>query len=115
MRKRRAERQLAGAAILFAALGDPTRLGLIRRLAAGGSASIATLAEGCPAMSRQGVTKHLQVLASAGIVQGRRKGREHLWALNPATIEEARLSLDAIARHWDDRLARLKAHVEREA
>jgi DNA-binding transcriptional ArsR family regulator len=58
------------------------------------------------------VTKHLYVLASAGIVAGRRQGREHVWALNPVRLAEARQQLDVIARGWDDALTRLKKQVE---
>jgi len=100
------------AAPLFAALGDSTRLALVRRLASG-PASISALAASCGGdMSRQGVTKHLRVLAAAGIVAGRREGREHVWVLNQKKLDEARRALDAVARHWDDALARLKAQVE---
>ena len=63
-------------------------------------------------MTRQGVTKHLNVLADAGVIDGRREGREHVWALNPERLAEAKRRLDLIARGWDDALARLKAHVE---
>jgi DNA-binding transcriptional ArsR family regulator len=112
MSKRRVERNLAGAAVLFAALGDPTRLALLQRLSHGGPASISVLADSFD-LTRQGVTKHLNVLAAAGIIDGRRAGREHVWALNPARLAEAGRCLDIIARRWDDVLARLKAHVER--
>jgi DNA-binding transcriptional ArsR family regulator len=113
MPKRRAERQLATAALLFAALGNETRLALVNRLSTGGPASISVLSESCGDISRQGVTKHLQVLASAGLVDSRREGREHVWALNPARLEEARRSLNLIGGQWDDAFARLKAHVEK--
>lgn len=99
--------------MLFAALGDPTRLGLVQRLSDDGPASISVLAERF-AMTRQGVTKHLQVLADAGVIEGSREGREHVWTLNPARFEEARRTLDTIARGWDDALGRLKAHIERD-
>lgn len=102
---------MAGAALLFAALGDPTRLGLLQRLSRGGPASISVLADSFET-SRQGVTKHLQVLAAAGIIDGHRRGREHVWTLSPGRLAEARRHLDTIARGWDNALARLKAHVE---
>jgi DNA-binding transcriptional ArsR family regulator len=111
MSKRRVEQGLPAAALLFAALGDPTRLALLQRLSRGGPASISTLAERFD-VTRQGVTKHLHVLASAGVIDGRRRGREHVWALRPERLAEGRRHLDAIARGWDDALARLKAHVE---
>ena len=111
MSTRRVDRALAGAALVFAALGDQTRLALLERLSHGGPASISTLA-GSFDVTRQGVTKHLRVLASAGVIAGRREGREHVWALNPARLAEAGRRLDLIAGGWDDALARLKAHVE---
>lgn len=102
---------MASAAPLFAALGDPTRLALVEQLARGGPAAITLLADSF-SLTRQGVTKHLYVLASAGIVAGRRQGRAHVWALNPGRLAEARQHLDVIARGWDDVLMRLKRHVE---
>ena len=99
-------------ALLFAALGDPTRLALLQRLSDGGPASISMLAESFRAMTRQGVSKHLHVLAAAGIIDGNRQGREHVWALNPARLEEGLRCLELIARGWDDALVRLKRHVE---
>lgn len=102
---------MAGAALLFAALGDPTRLALLQRLSKGGPASISVLAENFRT-TRQGVTKHLQVLAAAGIIDGERRGREHVWTINPRRLAEAQRHIDIIARGWDDALLRLKAHVE---
>src|SRR5918996_1078027 len=82
MRKTRVKEQ-AAAALLFAALGDETRLALLQRLSDEGPASISALAERF-SMTRQGVTKHLQELADAGVIDGVREGREHVWALNPS-------------------------------
>jgi DNA-binding transcriptional ArsR family regulator len=111
MSKRSLERGVAGAAMVFAALGDETRLSLLRRLAQDGPASITTLAADVD-LSRQGVTKHLQVLASAGVIDGRRSGREHLWAMNPDRLAQAMRHIETISRGWDSALARLKAQVE---
>jgi DNA-binding transcriptional ArsR family regulator len=104
---------IASTAMLFAALGDETRLALLRRLAQGGPASITILSESFE-VTRQSITKHLGVLAEAGIVKGRRKGREHLWSLNPDKLTEAQRQLGLIALGWDDALGRLKVHVERD-
>lgn len=114
MSKRRAERGFAAAALLFAALGDETRLNLLQRLSDAGPTSISTLSDSLGVMSRQALTRHLQVLATAGVIEGRRAGREHLWALNPAGLAEAQRSLARITRGWDDALLRLKLHVERD-
>src|SRR5215813_5186490 len=80
---------------VFAALGDPTRLKLVAVLCAGGAFSIAALTAGTD-ISRQGVTKHLQVLAEAGVVRDVKIGRERRWQLDPAQIEQARRSLEQI-------------------
>jgi DNA-binding transcriptional ArsR family regulator len=101
----------ADAAPLFAALGDETRLALVDRLGAGGPQSITRLTAGS-AVTRQAITKHLQILAGAGLVHDRRRGRERIWALDTARLEEARRYLDQIAQHWDEALERLRAFVE---
>jgi len=111
MSKRRLELGLAEAALLFAALGDETRLALLRRLCEGGPTSISALTASFR-VSRQAVTKHLQFLAAAGIIDGKRVGREHVWALLPPRLAEAQRCLGMIARGWDDTLGRLKAHLE---
>src|SRR5215467_11828529 len=96
-----ASETLAG---VFAALGDPTRLKLVAVLCAGGAFSIAQLTANTD-ISRQGVTKHLQVLAEAGVVRDVKVGRERLWQLDPAQIEEAKRTLEMIGRQWETALA----------
>ena len=96
---------------MFAALGDQTRLGLVARLSAGEPLSITRLTEGTD-LTRQAVTRHLEVLSDAGLVRSSRHGRERLWELERARIELARRSLDQISGWWDERLAALKASVE---
>lgn len=96
---------------LFAALGDPSRLALVARLCAHGPASITRLSDGAD-ISRQAVTKHLRVLADAGLVAHHRAGRETVWELRPARLSDARGALDAISAQWDARIDRLRALVE---
>jgi DNA-binding transcriptional ArsR family regulator len=102
---------LRDCAPVFAALGDEMRLRLIAVLCVGGAMSITQLTSGT-AITRQAVTKHLNVLAAAGLVHDVKVGRERLWEFEPAHLNEARHSLEAIARQWDQALARLKAVVE---
>ena len=99
------------ASSLFAALGDGTRLRLLARLTSGGPASIARLSARSQ-VSRQAITKHLEVLLGAGLVRGERRGRERIWRLEPKRLAEARAYLDLVSRHWDDALGRLKRFVE---
>ncbi len=98
-------------AAVFAALGDPTRLKLVAVLCAGGAFSIAQLTANTE-ISRQGVTKHLQVLGDAGVVRDVKVGRERLWQLDPTQIEQAKRTLEVIGREWDVALARIKAFAE---
>ncbi len=98
-------------AVLFAALGDKTRLALIAKLGASESSSIAHLTAGTR-ITRQAVTKHLRVLERAGLVHRTRDGRESRFALDPRPIAEMQEYLDHVSRQWDQALARLKAFVE---
>jgi DNA-binding transcriptional ArsR family regulator len=104
--------RLQGSAPIFAALGDETRLGVVARLCTAGPMSIARLSAGSR-VTRQAITKHLRVLAGAGLVRGRRQGRECVFTLEPEGLEEARRCLGLISSQWDDALGRLKVFVER--
>ena len=112
MPRSRAARAHDGSAPVFAALGDATRLQLVARLSAEGPQSITRLAAGTD-VTRQAVTKHLQVLADAGLVTGARDGRENVWTIEQRGLDDARRALDVISREWDATIGRLKAYVER--
>ncbi|MCW4116215.1 metalloregulator ArsR/SmtB family transcription factor [Aurantimonas sp. MSK8Z-1] len=96
---------------MFAALGDPTRLVLLHRLADGQERSIASLSTDS-ALTRQAVTKHLAVLEATGFVGRQRRGRETRFKFKPHSIREAAAYLQAVSGQWDDALARLQAHLE---
>ncbi len=98
--------------MLFAALGDPTRLSLLTTLSDGRERSIAGLSVGTD-LTRQAVTKHLHVLQQAGLVRSAKVGRESHYAFQPDRIDEMRAYLDGVSRQWDDALERLRAFVER--
>jgi len=102
---------LRDSAPVFAALGDETRLRLVARLSEHGPQSISRLTEG-EQVTRQAITKHLRVLADAGIARDLRHGRESVWELERGRLDEARRCLDLVSREWDEALARLKAFVE---
>lgn len=107
----RAKSGMADAAPLFAALGDPTRLRIVARLCEGGPLPIVRLTEGTR-LTRQAITKHLNALSDAGLVESERNGRERVWELRPRRLAEARRYLDAISLQWDSALERLRAFVE---
>jgi DNA-binding transcriptional ArsR family regulator len=101
---------------IFAALGDETRLRIVARLSAGGPMSIARLTREAfgtrRAVSRQAITKHLHVLAHAGLARSSRLGRESVWEFQPAPLDAARSCLNDISAQWDAALERLKIFVE---
>lgn len=98
-------------ATVFAALGDETRLRLVVRLGTDGPISITSLTSDSK-ISRQAISKHLNVLARAGLVRGVRKGRERIYELDPREIRKAQECLDGIAEQWDRALSKLKILVE---
>ena len=100
-----------GTAPIFAALGDPTRLALVAKLADGNARSISALSVDSE-LTRQGVTKHLRVLEEAGLVARARSGRETRYTLRAERIDEARAYLRDVAEQWDRALERLRAFVE---
>jgi len=102
---------LGGAAPIFAALGDRTRLHIVSRLCGQGPLSIARLTDGGN-VSRQAVTKHLCALERAGLARSSRSGRERLWELEARQLAKARRYLDEISAGWDATIDRLRAHVE---
>ena len=108
---RRTTGSLAEAAPVFAALGDPARLQIVSRLCREGPLSISRLTEGAR-ISRQAVTKHLNALAAAGLIEGERNGRECIYELQPRRLAEVRRHLEAISVQWDDALERLRKFVE---
>ena len=93
----------AGAAI-FAALGDETRLLLLKRLSSGQRYSIAALTEGTD-LTRQAVTKHLRVLERVRMVHRSREGRESLFRFDPQPITEMQEYLELVSKQWDAALA----------
>ena len=101
------------AAPVFAALGDTTRLALVRRLSVDGPLSITRLSEGS-GMTRQAITRHLHSLERAGLVRDTRQGREHVFSLDLKRLEVAREYLDHVSAQWDAAAERLKAFVEAE-
>ena len=102
---------LEAAVPLFAALGDEHRIRLVSRLSTEGPLSVTQLSHG-QTITRQAVTKHLRVLAHAGVLVDQQRGRERLWQVQPKPLDEARYWLEQISQQWDEAIERLRAKVE---
>ncbi|MFO7244984.1 MAG: metalloregulator ArsR/SmtB family transcription factor [Actinomycetes bacterium] len=99
------------AARTFAALGDPTRLELVRRLGSAPRLNVSQLSAGM-GVSRQAVSKHLAVLQGAGLVTRERAGRETLYELRREGVAAVGEYLRRVSEAWDAAIERLRAHVE---
>jgi DNA-binding transcriptional ArsR family regulator len=96
---------------VFFALGDETRLSVMRRLGAGVPLSATALSDGAR-VTRQAIAKHLRVLEDARLVTHEKRGREVLYALDARRLEEARAFLEAVSAGWDRAIERLRRTVE---
>ena len=103
--------RLKARALIFAALGDETRLKVLDKLLTGEPQSIAHLTRGTD-LTRQAVRKHLSVLEGAGVVRFVHVGRENRFELETRPLEDVRAYLDHVSTQWDKALARLKVLVE---
>ena len=96
---------------VFFALGDGTRLSVVRKLGTGGALSATTLSDGAN-VTRQAIVKHLQVLEGAGVVTHEKHGREVLYALKLQRLADARTFLEGVSASWDRAIERLRRMVE---
>lgn len=92
--------------IVFRALGDSTRRGMLASLALG-EKSIGELAEPF-AMSFAGASKHVKVLEDAGLVRREVRGRTHICRLEPGPLASADQWLRYYERFWTARLDALE-------
>ena len=94
----------------FAALGDPTRLAILERLAEG-EATVTELAEPF-AMSMPAISRHLKVLENAGLIERGREGQSRPSRLRLEALEEATRWVDARRDIWEGRIDRLDRHLK---
>lgn len=94
----------------FAALADPTRRAIVAELATG-EVPLGKLAEPFP-MSQTAVTKHVRVLADAGLVVVEKRGRTRHCRLQPEPMREALGWLEAYRSFWESNFESLAEHLE---
>jgi DNA-binding transcriptional ArsR family regulator len=96
---------------VLVALADPTRRRVLDAVAVHGVTTATRIAAELP-VSRQAVVKHLVVLDRAGLVTGRREGREVLYVVQPEQLDATAQWIAGLAAEWDRRLARIKRLAE---
>jgi DNA-binding transcriptional ArsR family regulator len=102
----------AVAEAVFASLAEPTRRSILSTLAARGPTTATDLAGLLP-ISRQAITKHLELLAAAGLVLAEPGERRRIrYRVNAAPMAIAESYLAALAHDWDSRLARLQRALD---
>ena len=93
---------------IFKALADPTRRHIFTLLVgASGALSLTQLANQV-SMTRQGTTKHIKQLESAGMIKTLSQGRERFCIANIQALSEIRNWLALYDKHWDDSIKRLE-------
>jgi ArsR family transcriptional regulator, cadmium/lead-responsive transcriptional repressor len=96
---------------LWSAVADPARRRLLDVLLERGEATATALAGELP-VTRQAVVKQLAVLDRAGLVEGRRQGREVRYAIRPQRLDVATRAMAQVAAEWDARLSAIKRIAE---
>ncbi|OQM46113.1 transcriptional regulator [Anoxybacillus sp. UARK-01] len=95
---------------VFQAIADPTRRKLLNLLA-DEELSVTLISKHFP-ISRTAVSKHLRILAEAGLVQERKVGRETRYRLEPTPLLELKNWLAFYERFWDNKLVMLQHYIE---
>lgn len=96
--------------LVFSALADPTRRGMLAQLA-DGETNVGSLAEPYD-ISQPAVSKHLRVLERAGLIQRTRHGREHRIRVDPRPIEAAQTWIGHYARFWNRQFDAVDAYLK---
>ncbi len=95
---------------LFRVLADPTRRRVLDLLADHGTLTVSELAARFPGLVASGISKHLMALRATGLVTATRQGRNQLYAIDPAAMEQALAPFVArYEAYWSGALTRLRA------
>ncbi|MDB5421435.1 MAG: ArsR family transcriptional regulator [Brevundimonas sp.] len=96
---------------LFQALGDLTRLRIVEMMKSR-ECAVGDIVDGMD-IQQSGVSRHLRILAEAGIVQMRPVGQKRLYSLRQEAFDEIEAWVADYRRHWEARLDRFGAALER--
>lgn len=95
---------------VFQAIADPTRRSLLHLLI-DQEMPVTVISRHYP-MSRTAVSKHLRILAEAGLVKERKVGRETRYKLQLEPLQELKQWLSYYERFWDNKMTALANFVE---
>jgi DNA-binding transcriptional ArsR family regulator len=98
--------------LVFQALADPARRGIVERLSKG-SATVSQLAEPLD-MSLPAVMQHLQVLETSGLIRSQKAGRVRTCRIEPLALKSAEQWIARRRASWDSRLDRLGKFLDEE-
>ena len=96
----------------FAALADPVRRAMIARLSRG-PATVNELADPFP-ITKQAVSRHIQVLEAAGLITRTRDGQRRPCHLVPAALEALTGWIDEYRLETERRFRRMEALLKKE-
>ncbi|WP_308634205.1 ArsR/SmtB family transcription factor [Paenibacillus silvisoli] len=97
---------------VFQAIADPTRREVLKLLV--DQEMPVTAISGHFPMTRTAVSKHLRILAEAGLVKERKVGRETRYRLETQPLQELKNWLNYYERYWENKLTALQRFVESE-
>lgn len=98
---------------VFAALADPTRRAIVERLLAEGEKTVGDVAKPFR-ISAPAITRHLQVLESAGLIEKRIDRQFRLVRARPNALRPVGSWFERQQRHWSDAFDRLEAVIAAE-
>jgi DNA-binding transcriptional ArsR family regulator len=96
---------------LFHALADPARLRIVEAMKSG-ECAVGDIVERMD-IHQSGVSRHLRILAEAGIVQMRPDGQKRLYSLRKEAFDQLEAWVAGYRRHWEARLDRFGAALGR--
>jgi DNA-binding transcriptional ArsR family regulator len=105
--------QLTALDLMFQALSDPGRRGMLERLSRG-PASVSELAQPL-AMSLPAVVQHLQVLETSGLIRTEKVGRVRTCRIEPGALQLAEQWINDRRTLWERRLDRLGDYLAQTA
>ena len=98
---------------VLSALADPTRRAIIERLLAGGDLTVGAIAKPFR-ISAPAITRHLQVLEAAGLIEKRVERQFRVVRARPEALRPLGHWFERQQRHWSDAFDRLEAVIAAE-